>query len=109
MSEARRRRQRNPFFVLGLEPTASRTEVERAGQKLLGQLGLGLESARRTDTPWGPAERDEASVRAALAELRDPARRAAAELWAREPTGEAPDEMDHSFAAAKRAFGWRGF
>lgn len=108
MSDARRRRQQNPFFVLGLSPSASRTEVERTGQKLLGQLSLGLESARRYETPWGSAERDEAAVRAALADLRDPARRAAAELGARAPEGEPLEDPDLSLAGAKRAFGWGG-
>ena len=58
MSDARRRWQQNPFLVLGLGPSATRTEVARAGQKLLGMMTLGLEAAKTYPTPWGPAERD---------------------------------------------------
>ena len=32
----------NPFFVLGLSPDASRIELERKAQKLLGMLELGF-------------------------------------------------------------------
>ncbi|MEJ7730776.1 MAG: hypothetical protein WKG00_16355 [Polyangiaceae bacterium] len=86
-SAARRRFLDNPFHVLGLPKTATRAEVEREGQKLLGMLGLGLASARSYSTPVGPAERDDAAVRQAMAELRDPDKRLLHELWA----GSAPD------------------
>lgn len=75
----------NPFYVLGLRPGATRAEVEREGQKLLGMLELGLSAARRYDTPLGPRPRDAERVRWAMAELRDPARRLQHEVWARLP------------------------
>ena len=55
----------NPFFILEVSTEASRTEVERAGQKLLGLLALGSASAARYETPLGPASRDADSVRQA--------------------------------------------
>jgi len=79
---ARRRFLDNPFHVLGLPKTATRAEVEREGQKLLGMLELELASARNYTTPVGPAERDDAAVRQAMAELRDPDKRLLHELWA---------------------------
>jgi hypothetical protein len=78
----------NPFYVLGLRPSATRAELEREGQKLLGMLELGLGSAARYATPTGPVERTADKVRRAMAELRDPERRLSYELWARlEPSG----------------------
>ena len=73
----------NPFFVLGLSAEASRIEVEREAQKLLGMLELGFAEARTYATPLGPRERTAEMVRAAVAALRDPYRRLVAELWAR--------------------------
>src|SRR6185295_13218007 len=73
----------NPFFVLGVTAEASRIEVEREAQKLLGMLELGFAEARTYDTPVGPRERTAEMVRAAVAALRDPYRRLVAELWAR--------------------------
>jgi hypothetical protein len=75
------RRTQNPFFVLGVPVTASRAEVERAGQKLLGLLELGT-SAQRYESPFGSHSRDAALVRWAVNELRDPDRRVLHELWA---------------------------
>ena len=72
----------NPFFVLEVSTQASRADVERAGQKLLGLLALGSASAAQYDTPFGPAARDADSVRQALATLRDPNGRVVHELWA---------------------------
>ena len=87
---ARQRIEENPFHVLGLAPSASRADVEREGQKLLGMLELGLAAADHYDTPLGPRPRTTEAVRVALAELRDPAKRLAAELWARLPAGAGP-------------------
>jgi len=72
----------NPFLVLGIAPTATRMEIEREAQKLLGMLELGLDGAATYQTPLGPRPRTPERVRAAVAVLRDPARRLAAELWA---------------------------
>jgi hypothetical protein len=73
----------NPFFVLGLSPDATRVEAEREGARILGMLAAGLAGAGEYRSPLGPAARDSETVRVALAELRDPARRLAHEWWAR--------------------------
>src|SRR5262249_41615544 len=73
----------NPFLLLEISPQASRTEVERAGQRLIALLAVGSASAARYNSPLGPATRDADAVRQALAKLRDPDERAIAELWAR--------------------------
>lgn len=80
--DRRERLARNPFLVLGLAPDAARAEVERTSQKLLGLLGLGASAAGRYATPFGERARTADAVREAAAELRDPARRVAHELWA---------------------------
>jgi hypothetical protein len=89
MSDPRRRILFNPFYVLGVPVEASRAEVEREGQKLLGMLALGLSPAATYDTPLGPAPRTPEAVREAMAELRDPERRLMHELWARVPAAPA--------------------
>ena len=92
----------NPFFILGVDPSASRTDVERAGQRLLGLLALGSSQAGRCETPFGPATRDADAVRAAVAALRDPQERVVHELLATLPP---PDDgrgggMSRAMAAA---------
>ncbi len=72
----------NPFFVLGLDPGAGRSEIERQGAKLLALLAAGSPQARRFSGPGGNEfERSDSSVRAAMAELRDPVRRLRHEWW----------------------------
>jgi hypothetical protein len=73
----------NPFFVLDVATAAGVAEIERQGQRLLSELAAGLDGARRYATPWGPRERTPELVRAAIAALRDPARRLGHEWWAR--------------------------
>jgi hypothetical protein len=73
----------NPFYVLGVAPEASRMEVEREAQKLLGMLELGFAAARVYATPVGDKPRTAELVRAAVAALSDPYQRLVAELWAR--------------------------
>ena len=103
----------NPFFVLGIATDASRIEVEREAQKLLGMLELGFAEARSYATPLGPRERTPEMVRAAVAVLRDPYRRLVAELWARHapPPRHAaapPREPGPAVRAGlRRALGWR--
>ena len=102
----------NPFFVLGVTAEASRIEVEREAQKLLGMLELGFEQARTYATPLGPRQRTAEMVRAAVAALRDPYRRLVAELWARHappPAAEAPtrEAAEPSHDGLRRALGWR--
>jgi hypothetical protein len=103
----------NPFFVLGLSPDASRIEIEREAQKLLGMLELGFAAAQSYATPLGPRPRTAEAVRAAVAALRDPYQRLVAELWARhapavreEPVGEDVDAAAPT-PAVRRALGWR--
>jgi len=102
----------NPFFVLGVQPDASRIEIEREAQKLLGMLELGFADVQTYATPVGPQPRTAEAVRAAVATLRDPYRRLLAELWARHapppataaPEGPAP-APEHP--GLRRALGWR--
>ena len=72
----------NPFLVLALPPIASAAQIERQGQKWLSMLAAGLGEAGRYDTPLGPRERTAEKVRAAVAELAEPARRLGHEWWA---------------------------
>jgi|SRR5580704_19626212 hypothetical protein len=109
----------NPFYVLGVKPDATRAEIEREGQKLLGMLELGLKSAVTYATPVGPGERTDDKVRRAMAELRDPERRLGHELWARlDPAAAAPPEdaepaprprreAEAPWEGALVALGWR--
>jgi hypothetical protein len=102
----------NPFFVLGVGCDASRIEIEREAQKLLGMLELGFEAAKRYDTPVGAQIRSAEGVRAAVAALRDPYQRLVAELWARhapamrETTSE-PEVPIEVPSGLRRALGWR--
>ncbi|HWB75105.1 MAG TPA: hypothetical protein VG755_09110 [Nannocystaceae bacterium] len=88
MSDAADRWAENPLLVLELAPDASRAEIERAGQKWLAMLELGLRSAAIYPTPLGPRARTPESVRAAMAELRDPDRRVVHELWIGAPAAD---------------------
>jgi hypothetical protein len=87
---ARARLEENPFYVLGLPPDCARAEMEREGQKLLGMLELGLSAAAEYAHPLGRARRTPELVRQAMAELRDPVRRLAHELWAQLPAAPSP-------------------
>ncbi len=82
----------NPFFVLGIAADASRIEIEREAQKLLGMIELGFVEALTYQTPIGPRPRTAELVRAAVAALRDPYRRLVAELWARHAPPAKPAE-----------------
>ncbi|WNG13956.1 hypothetical protein [Cystobacter fuscus] len=85
------RLRENAFHVLGLRPTCTRMEVERAGQKLLAMLELGLAEAAHYDTPLGQLPRTAETVRAAMATLRQPQARLLHALWAQLPAqGPAP-------------------
>jgi hypothetical protein len=103
----------NPFYVLGVAPDASRADVERAGRKLLGLLEIGASSAKGYDTPFGRTERTPEQVRAALADLAIPERRAAREIEAHLAIegGAAPDapadDPTRPWPEALRAGGWR--
>ncbi|NVB77335.1 MAG: hypothetical protein HOV81_02985 [Kofleriaceae bacterium] len=102
----------NPFLVLGLSPDASRIEIEREAQKLLGMLELDFAAAKTYATPLGPRPRTAESVRAAVAALRDPYQRLVAELWARHAPPVRTEPPKHEAApdetpALRRALGWR--
>ena len=102
----------NPFFVLGLSPEASRIEIEREAQKLLGMLELDFADAKAYQTPLGPQPRTQEAVRAAVAALRDPYRRLVAELWARNaPPPRSVPRTESATApprlGLRRALGWR--
>ena len=102
----------NPFFVLGVSPDASRIEIEREAQKLLGMLELDFIDARVYETPLGPRPRTAEAVRAAVAALRDPYRRLVAELWARNappprPAPAPPQDPRPAHSGLRRALGWR--
>lgn len=96
----------NPFYVLEIPTTASRLEVERAGQKLLALLTIKSESAQTYRTPFGPRRRDEALVRAALAALRDPGVRLRHELWFDATLHHEPAPHDAAWDAAFRSIDW---
>jgi hypothetical protein len=97
----------NPFLVLGVPATATRLEIERAGQKLFGLLAVGSAAARTYATPFGPKSRDEAKVRTALAALRDPEARVLAELWIAALPSDEPSELPR-WSEALESIGWRG-
>ena len=100
----------NPFYVLAIAPDASRIEIEREAQKLLGMLELGFEAAKTYATPLGPRPRTPEAVRAAVAALRDPYQRLLAELWARHAPASletAPSEPAAPSSDLRRALGWR--
>jgi hypothetical protein len=80
----------NPFYVLELPTSASRSDVERAGQKLLALLGVESAAARRYRTPAGELDRDADLVRRSLGRLRDPDERVLWELWVCEDAACAP-------------------
>ncbi len=94
MSSAARRLSENPLLVLGLAAGASRIEIEREAQKLLGMIELGFADALTYETPLGPRPRTADLVRQAVAALRDPAQRLAAELWLVERAPAAPSSSE---------------
>lgn len=106
----------NPFRVLELTPTATRGEVEREAAKWLGMLELGHAGAGSYATPLGPRQRTAELVRWAAAELRDPERRLAHELWVRMGDGidaaalqeeaQRPRDGEEPWLGAFRAIGW---
>lgn len=107
---ARDRIAENPFYVLGVAPRCSAMEAERAGQKWLAMLELGLSEAAAYATPLGGFPRTPDAVRRALDELRDPARRLQHELWALDPEREleaaGPEPEAPRLPDALAALGW---
>lgn len=70
----------NPFRLLGLSPAASARDVEREGAKLLAMIVAGLDDPKAM-APLGSKERTAEQVRWAVAELRDPHKRAVHEFF----------------------------
>ena len=99
----------NPFLVLGITPAFSRREMEREGQKLLGMLELGMAEARSYPTVFGPRPRTPEMVREAMAELRDPGRRLAHELFFLEGTAGADADRGEQTVGWSGAFSALGF
>jgi hypothetical protein len=102
----------NPFFILGVDADASRIEIEREAQKLLGMLELDFTDAKTYATPLGPQIRTAELVRAAVAALRDPYRRLVAELWARHapaPCAAAPAQTlsPAALPGFRKQMGWK--
>jgi hypothetical protein len=87
-SRLRQQLVENPFLILELPPQATAQDVERAAQKLTSMLELKLSEAATYPTPLGRLPRTVEGVRAALAELRDPARRLFHELIAEAASAE---------------------
>lgn len=75
----------NPFYVLGVATTVTRTDLEREGNKLLSMLQLDLKESKTYRSPLGEHARSAEAVRAAMAELRDPKKRLVHELLASLP------------------------
>jgi len=98
----------NPFLVLGVPRSATRMEVERAGQKLLAELSIGVAYSGTYRTPFGLGVRDESAVRAALATLRNPEERLLAEIWAADPGDAGVPELPTPWEEAFHSIGWRG-
>jgi hypothetical protein len=99
----------NPFFVLELSPQASRVEVERTGQKLIGLLTVGGAGASRYATPFGEGARDVDRVRQAVAALRDPFERVIHELLAdvqHAASADPNEKLRGPWPGAARAIGW---
>jgi hypothetical protein len=96
----------NPFYVLGVARNCTRAEFERAAQRLLSELELGIAAAATYMTPLGPQPRDADRVRRAAAELRDPARRLWHEIWAALPARDLPKRQRPHAPAALAALGW---
>ena len=96
----------NPFYVLGVARNCTRAEFERAAQRLLAELGLGLAKAATYVTPLGPQPRNADRVRRAAAELRDPARRLWHEIWASLPARPLPRRQRARAPSALSALGW---
>jgi hypothetical protein len=97
----------NPFYVLGVRRDCTRAEFERAAQRLLSELELGIAAAATYSTPSGPQRRDADRVRRAAAELRDPARRAWHEIWASLPPSASPQQRRPDAPSALRSLGWK--
>jgi curved DNA-binding protein CbpA len=73
---------KNPYFVLEIAATATPGEAERAGRKLLGLLEVGSEKTASYKCSFGTFDRDATMIREAMAELRDPKKRARHSLLA---------------------------
>ena len=103
------RLRRNPFYVLELPVAATRADVERQGAKLIALLSLGQPGVDDYTTPFGAMKRSDTDVREAMAELREPQRRFAHELWVQlaGTTEFTPTVREKITWPARRALGWK--
>lgn len=80
---------KNPYFVLEIASDTTPGEIERAGRKLLGLIEVGSEKAAKYTCSFGTFDRDPTMIREAMAELRDPQKRARHALLASLLSGDA--------------------
>jgi hypothetical protein len=71
----------NPFRVLELSPSATPGDVEREGGRLLAMIAAGMDEPRSEGSLGAPPGRTAEMVRWAVAELRDPHKRAVHEFF----------------------------
>ena len=91
----------NPFYVLGVATTATRTDLEREGNKLLSMLQLDLKESKTYRSPVGEHPRTAEAVRSAMAELRDPKKRLVHELLASLPVSVTVPQVKQSGEGVK--------
>jgi curved DNA-binding protein CbpA len=103
---------KNPYFVLEIASNATPGEIERAGRKLLGLVDVGSEKAVKYTCSFGTFDRDATMIREAMAELRDPRKRARhallASLLSSDGSSEDATELDAPLANAFALAGFPG-
>lgn len=96
----------NPFWVLGLDPGASRVEIERQAKKVEAMLSVGKAGADAWAGPLATGKRTPEIVRWAATELADPGKRLVWELWAT-PVPGPPPERDVLPLPLASAMSWK--
>jgi hypothetical protein len=103
---------KNPYFVLEIAADATPGEIERAGRKLLGLIDVGSEKVVKYTCSFGTFDRDATMIREAMAELRDPKKRARhsllASLLATDVDSETDTALDAPLANAFALAGYPG-
>ena len=75
-----------PFWVLGLTPSSSNSDIDKAARDLSSKIKLGFDNAAKFETPLGLFDRDEFLIREAKSKLQSPSDRLKAEFWFFEQT-----------------------
>ena len=70
-----------PFWLLGLEPSASNSDIEKAAREIEAKIQFKVPNAERYKTPFGDFNRDSFEIREAKAALQEPNSRLLAEFW----------------------------